>query len=128
MSDRRRAGVRDSDAAGAEFMLRHRVHRRSHDLARDSKPGRRRFGFPLMYQTNVLEILRILTRLGNRDGLLVRYTPSGAVKWWRVFDGAEHGDDWFNVVALWGKSSLFAGGVTTTAADTGDVLAARYTR
>ena len=34
---------------------------------RDSKPGWRRFGFPLMYQTDALEILRILTRLGLRD-------------------------------------------------------------
>ena len=54
-------------SAGAEFFLRHHVHRRSHDLARDSKPGWRRFGFPLMYQTDALEILLLLTRLG-REG------------------------------------------------------------
>ena len=52
---------------GAEYLLRHHVHRRSHDLTRDSKPGWRRLGFPLMYQTDVLEILGILTRLGYRD-------------------------------------------------------------
>ena len=45
----------------------HRVHKRSHDLAKLSKPGWRRFGFPLMYQTDVLEILGILTRLGVSD-------------------------------------------------------------
>ena len=50
---------------GAEFLLRHHVHRRSHDLARDSKPGWRRLGFPLMYQTDVLEILWILAKLGR---------------------------------------------------------------
>ena len=37
-------------AAGAEFLLRHHVHRLSHDLGRDSKPGWRRLGFPLMEQ------------------------------------------------------------------------------
>ena len=46
---------------GAEFVLRHHFHKRSHDLAKVSKPGWPRFGFPLMYQTDVLEILGILT-------------------------------------------------------------------
>src|ERR1035437_5584237 len=35
-------------ADGVEFRLRHHVRRRSHDLAHDSKPGWRRFGFPLL--------------------------------------------------------------------------------
>ena len=54
-------------AQGTEFMLRHHVHRRSHDLAKVSRPGWLRLGFPLMYQTDVLEILEILTALGCRD-------------------------------------------------------------
>jgi hypothetical protein len=54
-------------ADGVEYVLKHHVHRRSHDLQRDSKPGWRRLGFPLMYQTDVLEILGILTGLGVRD-------------------------------------------------------------
>jgi len=45
----------------------------------------------------------------TEDALLVRYRPSGSVAWAQVFDGDDHLDDWFNVVALWGKSSLFAG-------------------
>jgi hypothetical protein len=65
--ERRTPAIRSTIAADAEFLLRHHVHRRSHDLTRDSKPGWRRFGFPLMYQTDVLEILLILTRLGYRD-------------------------------------------------------------
>jgi len=65
--ERRSPEVRRTLADGVEFVLRHHVHRRSHDLARDSKPGWRRFGFPLMYQTDVLEILGILTALGVRD-------------------------------------------------------------
>jgi len=65
--ERRTPAVQGTIAAGAEFLLRHHVHRRSHDLGKDSKPGWRRFGFPLMYQTDALEILLILTRLGYRD-------------------------------------------------------------
>ena len=52
---------------GVEYLLEHHIHRRSHNLSRVSKPGWLRFGFPLMYQTDVLEILGILTKLGYRD-------------------------------------------------------------
>ena len=65
--ERRSPEVRRTLAAGVEYLLRHYVHKRSHDLKRDAKPGWRRFGFPLMYQSDVLEILAILTRLGVRD-------------------------------------------------------------
>ena len=65
--ERRTPAMHATISAGAEFFLRHHVHRRSHDLTRDSKPGWRRFGFPLMYQTDALEILLVLTRLG-REG------------------------------------------------------------
>ena len=65
--ERRTPAMHATISAGAEFFLRHHVHRRSHDLTRDAKPGWRRFGFPLMYQTDALEILLVLTRLGYRD-------------------------------------------------------------
>jgi hypothetical protein len=48
-------------------MLRHHIYKRSHDLSRVSKPSWLRFGFPLMYQTDALEILGILTKLGYKD-------------------------------------------------------------
>ncbi len=64
----------------------------------------------------------------TQDALLVRYSSSGTRAWTRTFDGDDHGDDWFNVVALWGKGSLFAGGVMSTTAGSMDVLGARYTR
>jgi len=51
----------------AEFLLIHRVYKRSHNPGRASKPGWTKFGFPLMYQTDALEILDILTALGVRD-------------------------------------------------------------
>ena len=63
----RSAGVKKKIEGGVEYMLAHHIHKRSHDLSRISKPGWLRFGFPLMYQTDVLEILGILTGLGYRD-------------------------------------------------------------
>ncbi|MCW4034661.1 MAG: nitrogen fixation protein NifH [Candidatus Bathyarchaeota archaeon] len=65
--DERSAQVLDTIKKGAEFMLIHHVHKKSHDLTKLSKPGWVRFGFPLMYQTDVLEILGILTSLGYKD-------------------------------------------------------------
>jgi len=76
LPERRTPAVRHTLAAGAEYFLRHHVHRRSHDLTRDAKPGWRRFGFPLMYQTDALELLGILTRLG-REGAVAGAAADG---------------------------------------------------
>lgn len=65
--DRRTVDVNKAIKAGVEYMLIHHIYKRSHNLDRVSKPGWRKFGFPLMYQTDVLEILGILTGLGYRD-------------------------------------------------------------
>ncbi len=59
--------VNDTIAQGAEYMLKHHIHKKSHNLGKVSKPGWLRFGFPLMYQDDVLEVLGILTKLGYRD-------------------------------------------------------------
>ena len=64
---KRSDGVKSTIDAAAEYFLIHHIHKRSHDLSRVSKPGWLRFGFPLMYQTDALEILGILTALGYRD-------------------------------------------------------------
>ena len=61
----RSPAVRRTLDDGAEFLLRHHVHRRSHDLTRDSRPGWKRLGFPRMWQTDVLEIIDILAKLGK---------------------------------------------------------------
>ncbi len=50
-----------------EFILIHHIYKRSHELNKDSKSGWKRLGFPLMYQTDILEILTILIDLGIRD-------------------------------------------------------------
>ncbi len=68
--DQRSPEARRTVAEATEFLLRHHIFKRSHDLAKVSKPGWRRFGFPLMYQTDVLEILGILAGLGVRDARL----------------------------------------------------------
>jgi hypothetical protein len=65
--ERRTNDTADTLRRAVEFMLVHHIFRRSHDLRRTSKPGWLKFGFPLMYQSDVLEILDILTGLGVRD-------------------------------------------------------------
>jgi hypothetical protein len=59
--------VKSTIEKGAEYLLKHHIHKRSHKLERVSKPGWLKFGFPLMYNTDALEILGILTKLGYRD-------------------------------------------------------------
>lgn len=59
--------VKETIKKGVEYILKHHIHKRSHDLRQISKPSWLRFGFPLMYQTDALEILGILTKLGYRD-------------------------------------------------------------
>jgi len=50
-----------------EFILIHHIYKRSHELNKDAKPGWKRLGFPLMYQTDILEILTILNDLNVID-------------------------------------------------------------
>jgi len=65
--NQRNKEVKNTIEEGVEYLLKHHIYKRSHDLGRVSKPRWLRFGFPLMYQTDVLEILGILTRLGYHD-------------------------------------------------------------
>ena len=65
--DKRSKDVTSTIEKGVEYMLKHHIHKRSHNLSKVSKPGWLRFGFPLMYQTDVLEILDILTKIGCKD-------------------------------------------------------------
>ena len=52
---------------GAEFLLRHHLFKRSHDLAAVAKPAWLRFSFPRMWGTDALEMLDILAALGLTD-------------------------------------------------------------
>ncbi len=51
----------------AEFLLRHHIYRSSHDLSRVSLPEWQLLGFPRFWDSDALEILEILTRLGIHD-------------------------------------------------------------
>ncbi len=65
--ERRTQAVQTTIDLAIEFMLIHHIYKRSHQPDRVSKPGWLKFGFPLMYQTDALEILDILSALGVRD-------------------------------------------------------------
>jgi hypothetical protein len=64
---KRTAEVRRTIGQGIEYFLEHRIFKRSHDPSKTSKPGWRKFGFPLMYQDDALEILALMARLKVRD-------------------------------------------------------------
>jgi len=65
--NKRITAVKRTIEKGAEYLLLHHVFKSSHNLSHIPKPGWLKFGFPLMYQTDALEILGILTRLGYKE-------------------------------------------------------------
>ena len=65
--EKRNKEVKEKIKSLAEYFLQHHIFKKSHDLSKVSKPGWLKLGFPLMYQTDVLEILEILTDLGYSD-------------------------------------------------------------
>jgi hypothetical protein len=64
---KRSVAVKQTIEKGVEYLLLHHVFKSSHNLNRVPKPGWLKFGFPLMYQTDALEIFGILTQLGYKD-------------------------------------------------------------
>jgi len=62
--------VKNVIAQGAEYLLNHHLFKRSHNLDVIAKPKWVKLGFPWMWDTDVLEMLMILTRLGYRDNRL----------------------------------------------------------
>jgi hypothetical protein len=50
-----------------EYFLKHHIYKKSHNLDAISRPGWLRLGFPLMYQTDILELLEIFADLKIRD-------------------------------------------------------------
>ena len=51
----------------SEYLLRHHLYKRSHDLSKAAKPKWLKFGFPTIWDSDALEVLMLLTRLGYRD-------------------------------------------------------------
>jgi hypothetical protein len=65
--NKRTKAVKSTIEEAAEYMLIHHVYKRSRNLEKISKPSWLKLGFPLMYQTDILEILSLLTCEGYRD-------------------------------------------------------------
>lgn len=57
----------DTIKKAAEFMLIHHIYKCSRNLKRTSKPGWLKFGYPLMYRTDIPEIPDTLTGLCDHD-------------------------------------------------------------
>ena len=65
--NKRSSDVKYTINQAVDYLLIHHIYKKSHDLSKTSKPGWLRLGFPLMYQTDILEILDILSRLEIKD-------------------------------------------------------------
>jgi len=63
----RSAGMRRTIEEGAEFLLSQHIFRKGPGSQETSRPDWLKLGFPLMWNTDILEILDILTRLGYQD-------------------------------------------------------------
>jgi hypothetical protein len=64
---KRSSAVKKTIAQGVEYFLIHRIHKQSHHPSQMAKPGWAKFGFPLMYQIDAMELLLVLTSLGCVD-------------------------------------------------------------
>jgi hypothetical protein len=64
---RRTANVKHVISKGAEYLLCHHLFKRSHNPSQVIKPKWTRFGFPLMWDADALEMTGLLTKLGYRD-------------------------------------------------------------
>jgi hypothetical protein len=65
--DQRSPEVQTAIKNAIEFLGQHAIYKRSHDLSQVAKTAWLSFGFPLMWNTDVLEMALILTRLGCRQ-------------------------------------------------------------
>jgi hypothetical protein len=52
----------------SEYFLKHHIYKKSHDISKIARPGWLKLGFPLMYQTDILELSEILAGLKLKDG------------------------------------------------------------
>lgn len=66
-ADQRSPSVLAKIAELGEYFLKHHLYKKSHDLSAIARPGWLKFGFPLMYQTDILELLDIYASLGWWD-------------------------------------------------------------
>ena len=65
--EQRSSDVADTIKRGAEYLLKHHIYRQSHNLDLVANPRWLRFGFPLLWGMDILEVLWVLLKLGYRD-------------------------------------------------------------
>jgi hypothetical protein len=65
--NKRNKKIEDTISKACDYVLVHHIHKQSHDLSKTSKPGWLKLQFPLMHQTDILEIAGILVELGIKD-------------------------------------------------------------
>jgi hypothetical protein len=65
--NKRSGEVKNTIEKGADYLLQHHIYKRSHDLSQVAKASWLQFGFPLMWKTDALDMLQMLTNLGYRD-------------------------------------------------------------
>jgi hypothetical protein len=65
--NKRNQNVKKTIDQAVDYLLLHHIHKRSRNLTKVSKPSWLQLSFPHMYQTDILEILDILTRLKVKD-------------------------------------------------------------
>jgi len=64
---RRTQSVKQTMEKAVEYLLKHHIYKQSHNLHKIAKHAWTKFGFPLMWQTDALEMLDVLTALNVRD-------------------------------------------------------------
>lgn len=91
----RRPDVSDKLLQLADYFLKHHIYKKSHQLEEVAKPGWLKLGFPLMYQSDILELLEIFSMLQIKDPRLLDATrvledkrcPDGKWKLENTFNG-----------------------------------------
>jgi hypothetical protein len=63
----RNKDIKDAIKRGSDYILAHHIYKKSHDIDKVAKPSWLRLQFPLMYQSDILEIIGILLDFGIRD-------------------------------------------------------------
>jgi len=66
-SKKRSPAARETINHGSEYLLKHHIFRRSHDISQIGIPDWLEFGFPLMWNSDILEVILILQKLGVGD-------------------------------------------------------------
>jgi len=65
--EKRNSGTQQKLQELSEYFLKHHLYKKSHSLNEISRPGWLKLGFPLMYQTDILEMLGIFAQLKVKD-------------------------------------------------------------